>query len=499
MDVVAMEVEAPAALLTNPSAADLHDAHVVEDADDEDITGLEDRYEEIKNSTKASSEEKVKALQLLLDDDTYNTGPKAIQLKERIVYDLTRLLCQLEDTGGILTLVTDGFLVTKLSKAKTAKVVRQVLDIVCSLSAPLLQEQVASSILKWCVDEKRSFLRQRVESRLAAIYFAQGRYVDSMKLCDALLQELKKLDDKQLLVETHLLESKIYFALHNVPKSKAALTASRTAANAIYVSPTLQSEMDVMSGTLHTEEGDYNTGHSYFLEAFEQLDQMGDVTAATTALKYMMLCRILDSLKKALASSSATKNDSSASASSKSSSSKGVTLPPTSAAGTSSAVDLTSLLSPKQHLKYSGRDIQALQAIAQAASDRNLKEYEQVLKDYDAELRSDLLIKHHLQVLQSNLLESNLIRVIEPYEVVQIEYVASKMQMPLQEVERKCSQMILDGKLSGILDQGSGHLIVYEDPPGDASMEKGLAVIANMDSAVSSLFERSNKLRTMMM
>lgn len=470
------------------AAADLHDADVVEDAEDEDISGLEDRYEQIKADSKLSSEGRAAALQALLDDDAYS-GPKAVQLKERIVYDVTRLLCQLEDTGGILALVTEGFLVTKLSKAKTAKVVRQVLDIVCSLSSPLLQEQVASSVLKWCVDEKRSFLRQRVESRLAAIYFAQGRYVDSMRLCDALLQELKKLDDKQLLVETHLLESKIYFALHNVPKSKAALTASRTAANAIYVSPVLQSEMDVMSGTLHTEEGDYNTGHSYFLEAFEQLDQMGDVAAATTALKYMMLCRILDSLKKALASSSATKKDDAASKASL----------PTSAATTASAVDLTSLLSPKQHLKYSGRDIQALQAIAQAASDRNLKEYEQVLQDYSAELHTDLLIKHHLQVLQSNLLESNLIRVIEPYEVVQIGHVAAKMQMPVQDVERKCSQMILDGKLSGILDQGSGHLIVYEDPPGDSSMEKGLAVIANMDGVVTSLFERSNKLRTMMM
>jgi 26S proteasome regulatory subunit N6 len=487
---------------TNPAAAaDLHDADVVEDdADDEDISGLEDRYDDLTSSTKASSEEKVCALQALLDDDAYN-GPRAVQLKERIVYDLTRLLCQLEDTGGILKLVTEGFLVTRLSKAKTAKVVRQVLDIVCSLSPPLLQEQVAASILKWCVDEKRSFLRQRVESRLASIYFAQGRYVDSMKLCDALLHELKKLDDKQLLVETHLLESKIYFALHNVPKSKAALTASRTAANAIYVSPTLQADMDVMSGTLHTEEGDYNTGHSYFLEAFEQLDQMGDLPKATAALKYMMLCRILDSLKKALASSSATKSDNIDHSNNKSSSKTGVTLPPTAsaAAATSGAVDLTSLLSPKQHLKYSGRDIQALQAIAQAAADRNLKEYEAVLQDYDAELRTDLLIKHHLQVLQSNLLESNLIRVIEPYEVVQIEYVASKMHMPVEEVERKCSQMILDGKLSGILDQGSGHLIVYEDPPHDMSMEKGLKVIANMDAVVSALFDRSNKLRTMMM
>jgi len=343
----------------------------------------------------------------------------------------------------------------------------------------LLQQQaeVCQNIIKWCKAEKRTFLRQRVEAKLAFILYEQEKYSDALTLVDDLLVELKKLDDKQLLVETHLVESKIHHGLRGMAKAKAALTASRTCANAIYVAPTLQSTIDSMSGTLHCEEGDYNTAHSYFLEAFEQLDQMDDRERAIKALKYMMLCRILDSLTKALKLSAA----------------GGV-----GAKSDRSDVDLSGMISGKQGVKYAGKDIKAMSAIAAAASRRSLKEFEAVIEEYSAQLQEDVLIKHHLSILSEQLLESNLIRIIEPYSCVEISHVAFLIEMPQPTVEKKLSQMILDGKFQGILDQGKGQLIVYEEGEKDAVIEKGLQVISNMDNVVSSLFDRAGALTVMM-
>jgi 26S proteasome regulatory subunit N6 len=162
-------------------------------------------------------------------------------------------------------------------------------------------------------------------------------------------------------------------------------------------------------------------------------------------------------------------------------------------------VDISGMITGRQGVKYAGRDIEAMLAVASAASRRSLKEYEAVLTEYSSELQDDLLIKHHLQLLQEQLLESNLIRIIEPYSCVEIEHVSKLIELTAPLVERKLSQMILDGKFQGILDQGKGQLVVYEESEKDSAMEKGLEVIANMDAVVTSLFERSKALRTMML
>lgn len=54
-----------------------------------------------------------------------------------------------------------------------------------------------------------------------------------------------------------------------------------------------------------------------------------------------------------------------------------------------------------------------------------------------SELHTDLLIRTHLALLYDTLLEQNLVRVIEPYSVVELAYIAKEVGQPLNSVESK--------------------------------------------------------------
>lgn len=384
----------------------------------------------------------------------------ALKVKEKCIYKLTKLYLLNKQHVMVMNLLKElnGFF-NLITKAKTAKIVRTILDIVgaASDSAENMEVQVSlcKEIIDWCKVEKRTFLRQRIETKLAYLLLLKKQPSDALLLVSALLKELKQLDDKQMLTEVHLLESRVNHSLENIPKAKAALTASRTAANAIYVTPLLQAELDEMSGTLHCEESDNVTAFSYFLEAFEAYSTHND-SRAVKCLQYMCLAKILGD----------------------------------------NPQEVPSLLAGKQGVKYSQHPaVQAMREVAKAAKDRSLKAFQSTVAKYAVELRTDDLTNHHLDVLYDKMMQGNLLRIVHPFSCVEIEHVARLIELPLALVERKLSQMILDGHFHGILDQGAGHLIIYEGRQEDPAFTQAAEVIVNMSAVVDVLSVRAKNFK----
>ncbi|OBZ90329.1 putative 26S proteasome regulatory subunit rpn6 [Choanephora cucurbitarum] len=341
-----------------------------------------------------------------------------------------------------------------IAKAKTAKLTRTLIDYFSDIPNCLpLQIEICKENIEWCIQEKRLFLKQALETRLVALYLDNKMYHESLNLISVLLKELKRLDDKMVLVEVQLLESRVCHALRNLPKARAALTSARTSANSIYCPPLLQAALDMQSGVLHAEEKDYKTAYSYFFETFEGYSSQED-PKAILALKYMLLCKIMLNLTE----------------------------------------DVHSIIGGKVALRYAGVEIDAMKAVANAHKNRNLQEFETALATYTNELNNDPIIRAQLAALYDTLLEQNLVRIIEPFSRVEISHIADMVKLPTQQVEAKLSQMILDKKFHGILDQGAGCLIVFDEPEQDKTYEMAIETLKQVDKVVSSLYQKAAEL-----
>jgi len=386
------------------------------------------------------------------------TQEKEVREKESAILKVAQLYSLMKNVNGIGDLIknTRPFL-NCLSKAKAAKLVRDLLDLFLEVHTVdhdyTTAQQLCCECIEWAKEEKRSFLRQALEARLVALYIDSKYYTEALALGSKLNKELKKLDDKELLMEVQLFESRTYHALNNTPKAKAALTSARTTASGIYCPPKLQAALDLQSGILHGEENDFKTAYSYFYEAFEGYDSIEN-PKAISALKYMLLSKIM----------------------------------------LNAPEDVQAIVSGKLALRYAGEHIDAMKGIATASQNRSLEEFKSTMEKHKSELMDDVIIQRHFNKLYDNLLEQNLQRIIEPFSRVQVSHVAELIKLPLNNVERKLSQMILDQKLKGILDQGAGVLVIFDDKPTDKTYANTIEIITRMGGVVDALYNKAKLL-----
>ena len=105
----------------------------------------------------------------VLTDAEHALTEAGARAKEQCVYKLAERDSKNKNFGDVAVLLERAApFFGQVAKAKVAKIVRKLLDIVAAHADTLdLQAELCLKVVAWCRAEKRTFLRQRVEARLA--------------------------------------------------------------------------------------------------------------------------------------------------------------------------------------------------------------------------------------------------------------------------------------------------------------------------------------------
>ena len=314
-------------------------------------------------------------------------------------------------------------------------------------------ENIIEEITKFCDETNNISMKSKIQTRLAEIYYINENYAKAIDICNNVIYDLKRYEDNLGLIQLLLLESKIYYATNGISKSKASLTSVKTLVTKVYVEPKLQASIDMQAGILAAHEKDFNLAYSYLFEAFDvyNIPNQKKRNKGLRAFQYMILFKIVGG----------------------------------------HIEEVNNVVLSKQGKDYYGPEVEALRSIESAVKEKSIKLLEDNINK-NKEYFKDKIIMYHINNLYTDLLEKNLIKIIKPYSVVEIDLVAKRIGLNYEEVNNKLRQMILDKKINGILDQGKGSLILYDVDMSNPYLDKSIETFKNLEKVVEAL---DNKVR----
>ncbi|CAL2038192.1 unnamed protein product [Caenorhabditis brenneri] len=401
----------------------------------------------------------LKAVQSEVSAQTSKSSESEIKRCEELILNYSKQLSKEKDITGIRMLVESiHTFYDIMGKARASKLIRDMVEHALVIDQGKAEKvDLLKNCIKWATSNKREFLRRSLQARLVRLHNDIGEFMNAQTLGQELSKELKKLEDRELLIEVSVEESKSAFNLNNFQKAKTTLLTAKTSTNSAFASPQLQASVDLQSGVLYSsEDRDYKTSFSYFYEAFEGFSSIGDKKNATVALKYMILCKIM----------------------------------------LNEVDQLPAILATKAVVPHlTDLKIVAILSMADAFRKRSLKDFIKAMDEHKSELVEDKVVAVHSQNLERNMLEKEISRVIEPYSEIELSYVARVIGMTVPPVEKTIARMVLDKKLLGSIDQHGDTVVIYPESGSTKHFTRSLTTVKELTETVDVLYTRAKQIK----
>ncbi|CAK4681960.1 hypothetical protein AeMF1_021400 [Aphanomyces euteiches] len=169
-------------------------------------------------------------------------------------------------------------------------------------------------------------------------------------------------------------------------------------------------------GKMHMMQGDWDKARNAFFEGFKNFDEAGE-SRRLQCLKYLVLANMLSESK-------------------------------------------INVFDSQEAKPYEqDKEIAAMTQLTDAFMNDDIRQFESILNRHRRSIMHDGFIRHYVDNLLRTIRSKVVLKIIKPYQVVRLAHIATELNgIDRSEVEHLLAALILDGKISGQIDQMQGLL-----------------------------------------
>lgn len=308
------------------------------------------------------------------------------------------------------------------------KCINSILDFVSSSNQMNLLQEFYETTLAALQEARNERLWFKTNLKLGKLWFDVGEFPRLARILKELHKSCQQADGSDdhkkgtQLLEVYALEIQMYTATKNTKQLKQLYEKALQVKSAI-PHPRIMGVIRECGGKMHMGARNFEGAHSDFFEAFKNYDEAGNARRIQ-CLKYLVLANML------------------------------------------ALSDIDPFDSPEAKPYMNNREILSMTNLRQAYTNKDVKEFEKILKENSDSIMGDPFIREHIEELLSRFRSQVLLKLIQPYTRIGIPYAAKELNIEVQELEALLGSLIIDGRINGKIDQINNILILDGEQAG---------------------------------
>lgn len=395
------------------------------DDDEEQDVDIENQYYNSKGLLETDNNAALAGFEevLQMESEKGEWGFKALKQIVKLKFRLGQFQDMITRYKEMLTYIRSA-----VTRNYSEKCINSILDFVSSSNQMNLLQEFYETTLAALQEARNERLWFKTNLKLGKLWFDVGEFPRLARILKELHKSCQQADGSDdhkkgtQLLEVYALEIQMYTATKNTKQLKQLYEKALQVKSAI-PHPRIMGVIRECGGKMYMSARNFEGAHSDFFEAFKNYDEAGNARRIQ-CLKYLVLANML------------------------------------------ALSDIDPFDSPEAKPYMNNREILSMTNLRQAYTNKDVKEFEKILKENSDSIMGDPFIREHIEELLSRFRSQVLLKLIQPYTRIAIPYAAKELNIEVQELEALLGSLIIDGRINGKIDQINNILILDGEEAG---------------------------------